>query len=163
MTNWDEAWAKAAGIDLSDGEHFYEVDWTPPDEQPQPQQTPRQQLSEESQAEANFVYYWNLYGDKRFVYEREYKFLPHRRFKGDFVFVAQKLVVEVDGMMAPGGKPGAHRSIVGKMRDCRRDLTALANGGWETVRIGSFSLQSGSRWFDAEAIIKEINAILQYR
>ena len=72
--------------------------------------------------------------------------LGDRWIKGDFVFRAQRLIVETDG--------GMHRTVFGQRSDHARDRAALAHG-WRTLRISYWALQE-----EADAIATDLRRAL---
>lgn len=82
-------------------------------------------------------------------YVREYQFHPTRKFRADFAFVPQKLLVEVEGGLFV---KGAHSNPLGIIRDMEKsNLAAL--GGWALLRYSPAQIKSGEaiaqikQWF----------------
>lgn len=73
-------------------------------------------------------------------YDRQFRFLPPRRFKADFAFQQHKLIVEVDGGQWKFNT--GHNNGQGKERDCIRDAEA-AIAGWTTLRFTTNLVRSG--------------------
>ena len=72
--------------------------------------------------------------------------LGERWIKGDFVWRAQKLIVETDG--------GIHRTVLGKRSDDSRDRAAAARG-WRVLRVTPWALE-----FEAEEIDRDLRRAL---
>ena len=65
--------------------------------------------------------------------EREYQFYPKRKFRADFAWIKQKLLVEVEGGI---WSKGAHARPRGILRDMEKgNLAAL--GGWMYLRVSA--------------------------
>lgn len=62
--------------------------------------------------------------------EREFRFYPARKWRGDFVHVASRTIYELDGMVWNGG----HTRGDGYTRDRQRDFEAHCVG-WTVVRL----------------------------
>ena len=84
--------------------------------------------------------------------ERQFKFLNGRKYRADFAWPKEKLIVEIDGGCFSSGKSG-HTSISGMMRDKERDALAQI-AGWDVIRIDAKSLSDGrgigwvKQWFE---------------
>ena len=76
--------------------------------------------------------------------ERQYRWHPTRNFAADFAFVADKLLVEVEGGAYSGGR---HVRGAGFTSDCARQAEALMLG-WRVLRVTGEHLRSGAalRW-----------------
>ena len=61
-----------------------------------------------------------------FEYETEYKAVPDRRFRWDFAFTAQSVLVEVQGGLWM--KKGGHNTACGIMRDIEKHNLATVHG-----------------------------------
>ena len=90
--------------------------------------------------------------------EREYRFYPERRFRADFAFVKQRLLIEINGglYMPRSG----HRTAKGVLRDMTKaNLAAL--GGWLYLQFSADQVQDGSALNIIETVLKEqpFNAI----
>ena len=70
-------------------------------------------------------------------YEREYRFLPDRKFRFDFAMLplCLKLAVEIDG--------GVHR-IEGRFRSDREKGNLALAAGWRVLHVGSDQVASGA-------------------
>jgi len=62
--------------------------------------------------------------------EREFRFYPARKWRGDFAHVASRTIYELDGMVWNGG----HTRGDGYTRDRQRDFEAHCVG-WTVVRL----------------------------
>ena len=71
-------------------------------------------------------------------FERQMPYVPGRKFAADFGWVAQRLLVEVQGGIFTGQ---AHGSITGIMRDNERLLYATLHG-WRLLRFAPDSLSA---------------------
>lgn len=57
--------------------------------------------------------------------EREYRWMPSRKYRGDFVWLNEKVIVEIQG---GGAVRGAHHSLKGYSSDCTRQAEAILQG-----------------------------------
>lgn len=80
--------------------------------------------------------------------EREYKFLPDRKFRFDFAFPEQKVAVEVDGGTWSGGR---HTSGLGFRNDCIKTNLAVLNG-WRVLRFTADMVRDGALAVVEEAL-----------
>lgn len=72
--------------------------------------------------------------------EREVRLIPGRRYRCDFVWRAQRLVVEVDGGTFTGGR---HTTGMGFAADAEKcNLLTLA--GWRVLRVSGPHIRSGA-------------------
>jgi len=67
--------------------------------------------------------------------ERQYRFAPPRRFRADFAFIDQRLLVEVDGQV--------HNIKARHAALCERDCIAAAHG-WRVARVTPAMVRDGS-------------------
>lgn len=73
-------------------------------------------------------------------YERQYPYVPGRRFAADFAFLAERLLVEVQGGIAAfvrddgEERRGAHGSVSGVIKDLERGNLATLHG-WRVLRF----------------------------
>lgn len=65
------------------------------------------------------------------VPEREYKFHPDRRWRADFCWIEEKIIVEIDGGTYSGGR---HTRGGGFQKDCEK-LNAAAELGFRVFRF----------------------------
>lgn len=72
--------------------------------------------------------------DAGLKFETEYRFLPDRKFRADFAFVEQKLLVEVDGMV--------HRIKARFKADIEKKALALL-AGWRVLSVGGDQVRDG--------------------
>ena len=86
---------------------------------------------------------------------REYKAIPERRFRFDFAWVEQKLLVEVQGQI---WKKGGHSSGVGIMRDHEKNNLAVING-WRVMYCNSNTITSGEAINQIEKAIRDETSI----
>ena len=82
-----------------------------------------------SALEKKFAYGLKLLGNDLPAMEREYRFHPARKFRADFAFVNERLLVEIDGgQWSPGG--GRHNTTADLEK---RNLAMLA--GWRVLHF----------------------------
>lgn len=78
-------------------------------------------------------------------WEREVAVIPGRRFKWDFVFAQERLLIECQGGTwgkAGKGGPSAHSGGVAANRDAEKlNLATLA--GWRTLQVTTNHVRSG--------------------
>lgn len=67
---------------------------------------------------------------------------PKRRFRADFCWPEEKLVIEVDGATWKG-KYGRHTSGPGYERDCEKRALAVING-WRFINVTSRQVREGT-------------------
>jgi very-short-patch-repair endonuclease len=70
---------------------------------------------------------------------REYRFAPPRRWRADFAWPDQLLIVEVEGGTWTGGR---HSTGSGTEADCEKYNTALCQG-WRVLRVTTGQVKSG--------------------
>ena len=85
---------------------------------------------------------------------REYKAIEGRKFKWDFAFLSQRLLVEVQGGVFM--RRGGHTSGVGVTRDCEKHNLAML-AGWKDLLVTSQMVKDGR----ALAWIMEACGIMQ--
>ncbi len=102
-----------------------------------------------------FMTRWLQLGDRAFIPLAEYPnkadypnaapLVPGRKFRADFAFPAQKLIVEIDGGLfgfrfynkktdQVEWRRGGHSSISGQLKDMERS-NLLAAHGWRVIRF----------------------------
>ena len=74
-----------------------------------------------------------------FPFVREYKFCPTRRWRADFVFVDQKLIVEVEGGIWTDGR---HTRGKGFEKDCEKYNSAVI-AGFRVLRVTGDQIKTG--------------------
>jgi len=72
---------------------------------------------------------------RAYAMSRQHYFAPPRRFRADFAFIDQRLLVEVDGQVH--NIKAKHRS------QCERDCIAAAHG-WRVARVTPAMVRDGS-------------------
>ena len=88
---------------------------------------------------SEFTLACQMTADRLPAYEREYQFHATRKFRADFAFVPQKLLIEVEGGLFV---KGAHSNPMGILRDMEKaNLAAL--GGWALLRYSPAQIKSG--------------------
>ena len=87
------------------------------------------------------------------LFVREARFLPDRKFRADFLWRADKLIVEVDGgtFSSLGGKRcpvclqlprGAHTTGTGRERNCEKQNLAIL-AGWRYLVVTTQQVRDG--------------------
>lgn len=74
------------------------------------------------------------------VPEREYRYVPSRKFRADYAFPAQRVLLEIQGGVFTHQ---AHGSISGLLRDIERGNFAAAYG-WRLIRLTPSQIKEGS-------------------
>lgn len=93
----------------------------------------------ESDLEAKFLKLWAEHGtDDRM--EREFRFIPERRFRLDFAFPDKKIGVEIEGDL---WRLSGHTSGKGILRDIEKNNLAHLNG-WRIYRVSGLALRPGA-------------------
>lgn len=82
-------------------------------------------------AEDELAYALSIAGEPFTAHERQYRYVPGRKFAADFAFPAHRLLVEVQGGWATGK---AHGSVSGIKADVERGNLATLNG-WRVLRF----------------------------
>jgi len=87
-------------------------------------------------------------------YEREYKFLDHRRFRFDFAWPSEtyKLAVEVEGGTWTNGR---HNRGTGFQKDCEKYNEAVL-GGWHVLRVTRDHVKNGQALMWVERFFAEM-------
>lgn len=104
------------------------------------------------------------YGKFKFI--REYKFLPDRNFRFDFVLLPleRKIAIEYEGGSFGGGKPcpvckrqsgGRHNSVRGFINDVVKYRLACING-WRVLRYTEQDIENNKAYLIPEDLIKMI-------
>ena len=83
-----------------------------------------------STLEAKFLNKWNKFCPQ-IEFEREYKLLESRKFRGDFAHPNSKTVIEVQGGIWIQGR---HSRGAGYTKDCERTLALMAEG-WKVIYL----------------------------
>lgn len=81
--------------------------------------------------------------------EKEYKFLPDRRFRFDFAIPDMKVACEYEGVMSAKSR---HTTITGYTGDCTKYNLAALNG-WRVMRYTTLNM--GQVIDDLKAIINQ--------
>lgn len=74
--------------------------------------------------------------------ETQHLAVPGRKFRADFAWPAQRVILEVHGAFGAGGHAGGHRGIAGWRRDLEK-LSLCAAHGWRVVCADSKHVKSG--------------------
>ena len=69
----------------------------------------------------------------------EYKFAPERKWRADFAFPENMLLIECEGGTFSGGR---HTRGIGFQKDCEK-YNAAAEAGWTLLRYTKAMIQSG--------------------
>ena len=77
---------------------------------------------------------------------REFKFHPKRKWKSDFVWTEQKLIVEVEGGIFSNGR---HTRGIGFQNDCEKYNSATCLG-YRVIRVTAEHIRSGQalKWIE---------------
>jgi very-short-patch-repair endonuclease len=87
------------------------------------------------------------------VPKREYRFHPVRKWKCDFAFIKQKLLVEVEGGIFTGGR---HVTGTGYVKDLIK-YNQAAILGWTILRYSSKDVYSGAAAKEIRTYLKDYN------
>lgn len=71
---------------------------------------------------------------------REFFFHPKRKWRADFAWIEQKVMVEYQGIM--GTETASHGSMAGQMRDHEK-ITEASLLGWTVILINAKTVQNG--------------------
>ena len=82
-------------------------------------------------------------------YVREYQAIPGRKFRFDFAFVRERLLVEINGGTYNGG---AHSRGVGLNRDYEKGNLAVVNN-WRVLSFDTKQVKSGAALEVVEKLI----------
>jgi len=82
-------------------------------------------------------------------YVREYRAIPGRKFRFDFAFVRERLLVEINGGTYNGG---AHGRGVGINRDYEKGNLAVVNN-WRVLSFDTKQVKSGAALEVVEQLI----------
>ena len=93
-----------------------------------------------------FADVWTHYGDGTEP-ERQYRFLSNRRFRADFAFVEEKVLIEIDGFGF------GHQSIASLTKDHERQNLAIL-AGWVLLRFTPKMLGTEEKRIEAVAQVK---------
>ena len=87
---------------------------------------------------------------------REYVFLPPRKYRADFCWIEQRLIVEVDGGSWVAGR---HTRGAGFEADHARDALAMIHG-WRVLRCTPKQVESGVALDWIEQILAAVGSTL---
>jgi len=90
-------------------------------------------------SEAEESFYLAIRAFKHPIPEREFLFLPGRKYRIDFAWPEQKVALEVEGGLYHGGR---HTSITGFEGDCIK-YALLAQNGWRLYRFSTGQVKKG--------------------
>ena len=82
--------------------------------------------------------------------EREYRFDPTRKWRADFAWPAQKLLVEVEGGIWTGGR---HTRGSGFARDAEK-YNAAAMHGWRILRFAGTQVADGTALIAIKGVLR---------
>jgi very-short-patch-repair endonuclease len=103
------------------------------------------QGSAQSELETAFAYYTNML-ISHIPLEREYKVIPDRKYRFDFVHVESKVAIELQGgIYGTGKRRGAHIRPQGYERDCEKNNLAALHG-WVVLAFTSGMLDKNPSW-----------------
>jgi len=83
--------------------------------------------------------------------DREYKFHPSRKWRADFAFIEQKILIEAEGGTFSGGR---HTTGSGFEKDAEKYNTATLMG-WRVLRFTARMIQSGQALQTIEQALNE--------
>ena len=83
------------------------------------------------------------------VPQQQYKWHPERRFRADFAFVENRILVEIMGTRSV---KSAHTTVAGYHSDCRRMAEAVILG-W---RVLYFDSMFDKNWNEAVALLERV-------
>lgn len=83
-------------------------------------------------------------------YVREYQAIPGRKFRFDFAFLRERLLVEINGGTYNGG---AHGRGVGINRDYEKGNLAVQNG-WKVLQFDTKMVKSGVGLETTERVLR---------
>ena len=81
---------------------------------------------------------------------REFQFYPGRKYRADFAFIKQKLLVEIDGGI---WSKGSHARPRGILRDMEKSNLASLDG-WTYLRVSGADVKEGRALELIESAIK---------
>lgn len=99
--------------------------------------------------EVPFLRLWQMMYPKLPVPERDYKFIPGRKFAIDFAFCDARLGVELHG----GGRRGRHTTLMGHKNDCDKKNLAIQEG-WRLLEFNVIHLK------DMKAVVDFVAKVL---
>ena len=82
---------------------------------------------------------------------REYRFYSKRKWRSDFVWPAQKLIVEVEGGIFTAGR---HVRPNGYQKDCEK-YNMAARLGYAVLRFTPHDVKKGTALVDIESFLKK--------
>ena len=85
--------------------------------------------------------------------EREYKFAPPRRYRADFAYPSERLLIEVEGGIWTGGR---HSRGAGFTEDAKKYNLAAAMG-FRVLRFTGDMIKDGSALKTIEEVLNENN------
>lgn len=102
---------------------------------------------EKRKIEEEFQHHWNILGgNARYKLERQTPgLIPGRKFRPDFYHEQTKTIIEMQGMYGANGGPGAHRSVAGYMKDCKR-MNIFVRHGFAVLYIDSLTLAADPQY-----------------
>lgn len=83
---------------------------------------------------------------------RQYAFHPTRRYRADFAYVPEKLLIEVQGGVWVSGR---HNRASGYEADCRRTCEAMKHG-WRILPVTPAMIESGEAVAYVETTLRAI-------
>lgn len=103
------------------------------------------------------LFQWHLVHSPALIYmswQREYEFMPRRKFRFDFANTAHKIAIEIEGLVAPWQK-SRHTTNSGYEKDCEK-YTEAAILGWRVLRVTSGMVKDGRAIDYTERMVKAV-------
>lgn len=103
----------------------------------------------------------NMLGEPFTPFERQFPYVPGRRFAADFALLGPRLLIEVQGGIAAfvrddgEERRGAHGSVAGVLKDNER-LNMAAQHGWRVLRFAPAAMRDENIGETIEIIEKAI-------
>jgi very-short-patch-repair endonuclease len=82
--------------------------------------------------------------------EREFRFHPVRKWRADFAFIPERILIEIEGGTY---KNGRHTRPVGYEKDCEKYNSAQMDG-WMVLRYTAGMVRSGEAVAEVEQALK---------
>lgn len=94
-----------------------------------------------------FEHHWMLLGgNARYKLEPQVEgLIPGRNFRPDFIHRASLTAIECQGMFGANNSPGAHRSVAGYMKDCKR-MAIFSKYGWGMIYLTSIEINNDPQY-----------------
>ncbi len=92
-----------------------------------------------STREDQFLRIWERWGPTGFHLVTQHVFAPPRRWRFDFVFIAEKVAIEVEGLVWYGARKSRHQTAAGAEGDMEKYRAAVETG-WRLLRFSQRDL-----------------------